>query len=229
MHKYTAQRKSIVSLLLCFRKIAGWVKILQYAQPYTPTANAVGDLSKSTADGGFAKLSDAAINAIPADNNGYSYFKLEDAGEDPPHTLMVRTKAAFQDTAIAFGWSNNFQVCNTDDLETCNWKKGSVGAHFDSEEAYGNGCDRWFTDHRGQRCYIVAGSKRCFSQGSSCGHATRDHVTMYKWSAQIMATAAITTTEKVTVTKVVVTSTTASSTTKARHTGRSIWSAYLTA
>ena len=166
--------------------VAGWVKILQYADKYTPTAKAVGDLSKSTADGGFAKLSDAAINAIPADNNGYFYFKLEDTGDDHQPTLLIRTKIPFNDTASGFGWqtqTTKFEVCNTSDIFSCLWEKTS-GFNFDTQHAYKDDCNRWFADkYKTVYCYGVGAGQRCFNKGlATCNRALRDHVTMYKWS-----------------------------------------------
>ena len=174
-------------------KIADWVKILQYAKSYTPTPNLVGNLSKSGTSSDFAKLSDAAINAIRADNDGYFYFKLVDAGDQDQPTMLVRTKAKFSDTARAFGWSNNFDVCKpteckTTDVSACAWKKGDTvhgGGYFDTEQVYSNDCGRWFTDYSSAvECYNVSSSERCFNKGAPCGHAVRDHVTMYKWSPQ---------------------------------------------
>ena len=163
---------------------------------YTPTANAVGDLSKSSTYG-FAKLSDAAINAIPADKNGYFYFKLQDAGDEDQPIMLVRTKALFNDTAVGFGWEENYDLCNTPDMDTCIWKNAAIyGKHFETEEAFANNCKRWFADYSNTRhhkfyrfsgtvnCFDVSNKHRCFSKGYTCDHAIRDHVTMYKWSPQ---------------------------------------------
>ena len=156
---------------------------------YTPTANAVGDLSKSSTYG-FAKLSDAAINAIPADKNGYSYFKLQDEYDEyEPDVLMVRTKMLFTDTALGFGWNGNYDLCNTLDLETCRWKSAGVhDKHFETMEAFGDTCGRWFADYSNTphswtvNCFEESNKHRCFTKGAPCDHANRDHVTMYKWS-----------------------------------------------
>ena len=49
--------------------------VLQYGtSPYVPTASASGVVSSSTA--GFAKLSDAEINAIEDDDVTYDYYML---------------------------------------------------------------------------------------------------------------------------------------------------------
>ena len=163
---------------------------------YKPTANAVGDLSKPSTVSGFAKLSDAAINAISADRNGYFYFKLEDTGDKDQSVMFVRTKAMFDDTTVGFGWLGQYDLCNTADVVKCNWKHANVhGIFFESEEAFENNCKRWTAEYsHGDdpkprysgmvNCYEVSGTHRCFSKGKSCYHAPRDHVTIYKWSPQ---------------------------------------------
>ena len=51
--------------------------MLQYGtSPYLPTASASGVLSDSTSGFGFAKLSDAAINALEDGDDTYDYFML---------------------------------------------------------------------------------------------------------------------------------------------------------
>ena len=158
--------------------------MLQYAKSYTPTPKAVGDLSKPSTASGFGKLSDDAINAIPADKNGYYYFKLEDTGDKHQPAMLVRTKEKFSDTARAFGWSANFDVCNSADVSKCDWKAGIKGGRFDTEHVFKNACERWFTDYSTTiQCYGVTSEQRCFNKGAPCGHSVRDHVTMYKWSA----------------------------------------------
>lgn len=160
------------------------MKILQYVKSYTPTAKAVGDLSKPSTTAGFAKLSDAAINAMPADKDGYYYFKLVDTGDKHTPAVLVRTKAKFSDTSRAFGWSNKFDICITADVAKCAWKKGIGGGRFDTEHAFGNKCGRWFVDYSSAiECYGVSSKTRCFNKGAPCGHSVRDHVTMYKWSS----------------------------------------------
>ena len=96
--------------------------------------------------------------------------------------MLVRTKAKFQDTERAFGWSNSFDICNTEDVSKCDWKAGISGGRFDTEHEYGNACDRWFTDYSATiDCYGVSDSERCFNKGAPCGHSVRDHVVMYKY------------------------------------------------
>ena len=109
--------------------------------------------------------------------------------------MLVRTKAQFQDTERAFGWSNNFDVCNTAEVSECDWKQGIRGGQnaerFDTEEVYGNVCARWFTDYSSTiDCFDVSSSERCFNKGAPCGHAVRDHVVMYKWSPQVISSPA---------------------------------------
>jgi hypothetical protein len=76
-----------------------WVKVLQYGNsPYTPTADAAGDLTADTS-AGFAKLSDVDINEMFADQQGWYYYKMTDERSE---TLFVRTKKPFRDTDMAF-------------------------------------------------------------------------------------------------------------------------------
>ena len=171
---------------LCYCNVSGWTKILQYyANSYTPTPNAVGDVSKIFASG-FAKLSDVKINEIVADSNGYYYYKLQDIGDPHQGSLLVRTVAKFQDTARAFGWSKNFLVCTTWDVQNCAWKNGvnSDESNFDSFSQTGDTCNRWFTDNTGPvQCHNAGTTgQRCFSKGKSCSWAIRANVVMYKWS-----------------------------------------------
>ena len=184
------------AIILCYAvfNIAAWVKILRYADKYKPTAHAVGNISQPSTVSGFAKLSDAAINAIAADKNGYFYFKLQDAGDEDQPIMLVRTKAQFNDTAVGFGWEDNYDLCNKPDVDTCGWKHADVrGKYFESEEAFGNNCKRWFADYsRGRvsgtvNCFEVSNEHRCFSKGWACNHDVRTHVTMYKWSPQEIA------------------------------------------
>ena len=117
------------------------------------------------------------------------------SGEHQP-TMLVRTKAKFEDTARAFGWSDKFEVCKEADMSKCDWKRGGrddyTHKHFDTEAAFGNNCGRWFTSYSSVvGCYFEHNKasgfssadrgKRCFSKGMGC-EVTRDHVTMYKWS-----------------------------------------------
>merc|ERR1711937_1013505 len=90
----------------------GWTKILQYGTAYTPTTSAVGNLDTDAASS-FAKLSDAAINSIETDANGYYYYKLHDSDDTDQPDMYVRTTSQFSDTSRAFGWSNNFAVCQS--------------------------------------------------------------------------------------------------------------------
>ena len=87
---------------VCFEAIvpgrlgASWIKILQYGlTPYTPTRGAVGDLADPPS-AGFAKLSDADINAISAGhdaaqvwsakpkNNDFTYYMLTSKSDKCP-------------------------------------------------------------------------------------------------------------------------------------------------
>ena len=150
---------------------------------YTPTPNAVGKLSDPPSKG-FAKLSDKDINAIPAGKNGYYYFKLEDFGVSSKQqpTMLVRTKALFKDTARAFGWSKNFDLCHNAGVHTCIFKKGTSAGRFDTHPTvHENTCSRWFTDFlTTSNCYLKSTKQRCFNKGLTCGHSIRDNVVIYK-------------------------------------------------
>ena len=176
--------------------IVDWVKVLQYADKYKPTPNAAGDLSQPSIVSGFAKLSDAAINAIPADKNGYFYYKFHDAGDRGyAITMLARTRHSFEDTAWGFGWWGEYDLCNGKQISKCEWKparngvpqnEGHRGIRFDTFGTYPNNCDRWFTDHlykhnKQESCFEVHNSSRCFAKGLGCEGQIRDHVTMYKW------------------------------------------------
>jgi fibro-slime domain-containing protein len=157
-----------------------WVKVLQYGNsPYTPTADAAGDLTADTS-AGFAKLSDVDINEMFADQQGWYYYKMTDERSE---TLFVRTKKPFRDTDLAFGWSGSFEICmGVSTKAQCSWKAENI-ARFETERKYGNNCQRWFADYHGARqCYAVDNNKRCFSDGAPCGHKMRKNVVMYKWA-----------------------------------------------
>lgn len=163
-----------------------WVKVLQFYRMYTPTANQVGDVAAFSKNSNppVAKLSDAAINAIPSPADGYHYFKLVDANDVNEPWLLVRTQRPFADESPSFGWAGSYEVCNHGDVNSCVWKPRHSSGHFDTEEVWGNGCGRWFTDYGGAvTCYLVSTTQRCFNKGDSCNHAVRDNITVYKWSA----------------------------------------------
>lgn len=167
---------------------------MQYADKYKPTVHAVGDLTKSSKVSGFAKLSDVAINSIPADEYGYFYFKLVQAGDTQQPFMLARTKYAYNDTARGFGWLGEYDLCNTPDVTKCDWKTAHNGIsdwrgiHFDTLEPFpfADDCTRWFTDHHysgyeKDACYeFNQGAPRCFAKGHPCVGEIRDHVTMYK-------------------------------------------------
>ena len=165
---------------------------MQYADKYEPTADAAGDLSKSSKESGFAKLSDAAINAIPADASGYYYYKLEDADDTDQPVIFARTKHSFSDTARGFGWLGEYDLCDKADVTKCDWKSALVsgvtirGIRFETKGLLAQDCRRWFADHsyrhlRPETCYeFNEGEPRRFAKGKPCAGQVRDHVTIYK-------------------------------------------------
>jgi len=158
----------------------GWTKILQYgSDPYTPTSSASGDLS-TVASQGFAKMSDDDINSIAA-VDGYHYYLLTTEDSNLNNHVFVRTTSEFCDTCRAFGWSRDYDVCLTDDFDTCEWLTAN-GARFDTQGVAGNDCGRWFTDYTTTIGCFARGStsQRCFSDGDTCGHQMRQDVAMYK-------------------------------------------------
>ena len=158
-------------------------KVLEYGtSPYTPTAAAVGTLVRSgETPRGFAKLSDADINTIA----GTNYYVRVQSSFDTNYAYMKIDGIPFTDTARAFGWSGRSygqEVASSFASASSNWKTGShCGARFDTEcAATGNNHQRWFADYSvTPHCYGRSNSQRCFSSGSTTGHAMRQHATVW--------------------------------------------------
>jgi len=169
-----------------------WTMVVQYGnQGYTPTRDASGEPSESNS--GFAKLSDAAINALPSGGDaGYDYYMLSSASATPDtrDTIILRVTGAFDDTNIVYGFSD-WQVCNAATFEECtSWSVARGGSHgIDTYYPRAtNNCDRWFTGYQNNAwCWPDRSSgKRCWATGNTCSlgsHAIRTDVKMYKKTA----------------------------------------------
>jgi hypothetical protein len=174
-----------------------WRPILQYSKTgWTPTPNAVGTVT-GIASEGFAKLSDSDINAIPADADGYYYYRFANDGTCDQYeckllpTVLIRTKAAYVDKAVGFGWAGAYDACRLKTKEDCDiffeggygWKKMGQ-THFDTGPLPGQGCSRWYADYPGSNGLVTCNGptytgKRCFS---SCQNILFN-VVVSKWSA----------------------------------------------
>jgi len=184
-----------------------WRPILEFKVNYKPDRNAIGTV-KGTPGNGPAKLSDADINAIPADSQGYYHYKIT-ANEFTTgwlfktyhgqcqmpiytkckqNTLFVRTRKAYVDTDVAFGWVGAFDLCFDADKETCDRNSSWLRATGNSFDTFylqgGNTCARWFADNGGVITCVstVDSGKRCFSTGQECDHVARVGIVMYKLS-----------------------------------------------
>jgi len=158
---------------------------------YNPTSNAAGEPSESHS--GFAKLSDAAINALPSSGDAaYDYYMLSSSSATPNvrDTIILRVTGAFDDTNIVYGFSD-WEVCTAATFEECTeWSVARGGSHgIDTYyPSATNNCDRWFTGYQNSAwCWPDQSSgKRCWATGNTCSlgsHAIRTDVKMYKYTA----------------------------------------------
>jgi hypothetical protein len=76
------------------------------SSPYSPTSGASGIVSESTT--GFAKLSDAAINALDDGDAAYDYFKLVD---DVDAYVLTQSGSECQSSDTWLGWFSTVQQC----------------------------------------------------------------------------------------------------------------------
>jgi hypothetical protein len=168
--------------------------VLQIASTaYTPNTAAVGSVTGQPWTDGFAKLSDAAINAIAKDGT-YNVFRLAHYGTCAggnactQNTIWYRTTSNFQDDQVAFGWQN-VQACTSATKQECDTNNGWKGigslansnSNLDTEGAFSNTCGRWFADYAGTiNCYPSTSRTRCFTSGAPCNHAMRLNVVISK-------------------------------------------------
>jgi len=170
----------------------GWTLVLQYGDSaYQPSAQSVGTLSESQAQ--FAKLSDAAINALPSvpSTAGYDYYMLtsETATADGFDNIFLRVHGAYNDLDATLGFTE-WEQCTSATFEDCTWESasGSTGGIDTYYPDSTNNCDRWFTGYQNSiLCYPDQGSGgRCWAHGNTCSkgsHAIRSDVRMYKKTA----------------------------------------------
>jgi len=141
----------------------------------------------------FAKLSDAAINALPGDGDTtYDYYMLSsrpDGGSssDARETIFLRVQGTYDDMSPTLGFSS-WEVCNSADFGACTSWEPALGSAQGIDTYYssaGNQCSRWFTGYSNSiLCYPDQGSGgRCWAHGNSCGHRIRKDVKMYKKTA----------------------------------------------
>jgi hypothetical protein len=150
----------------------GWTKILQYASdPYTPTAAAVGDIATSAVAGGFAKLSDVAINEIGASGRLYRI-----QGSRTTKRLYLRNVNTFDDTAVGLGLLGPLSAtaCEATSLELCDGTNtvSGIAPVFDTQVwgLSGDDCNRFEIDPGASiGCTnTMSTTERCFSAGATC-------------------------------------------------------------
>ncbi len=165
----------------------GWTKILHYKNAaYTPNTGAVNPTSISTestaAISGFAKLSDAQINAIGGSGATKTY---RISGDKTTNKYYTKSNGVWNDTARAYGLPNaSRQVCeNSTGFASCVFSNTSLGIIDSNQEALsGNDCARYFVDLGSAiNCYTTGSStQRCFSAGMSCGnHSMINNLEIY--------------------------------------------------
>jgi len=156
----------------------GWTKILQYhTTSYTPTAAAAGDIT--TADTpAFAKISDAAINALGTSIGAGRVYRLKGPTSPTGKKAFIKSAKTFNDTAVAFGLfagGGMYGVCENASYAACAFT--NVSATYIDTFAWGlvgNDAERYFADYSGGsvNCFNPsAAGVRCVSAGNSVGHA----------------------------------------------------------
>ncbi len=154
----------------------GWTKILHYKDAaYTPNTGAVNPTGISTestaAISGFAKLSDAQINAIGGSGVTKTY---RISGDKTTNKYYTKSNGVWNDTARGFGLAAvSRQSCRGQTISNCTWYNNSVSWIDTFHEGISpqvDDCDRFFSDHNSTiNCYKTGSSTmRCFTGGGSC-------------------------------------------------------------
>ena len=164
-----------------------WRLVLQYgASAYSPTASASGVVSDDNT--GFAKLSDAEINAIVDNDPIFDYYMLTSDGPPNESLFFLRTMNEYVDTNNAMNLASGMLswMCSESSIESCTWVDRQIGSTTGINLSYnGDDCNRWFTFN--VECYnggSIQYGVRCWASGSTtCGFATRQNVKLYKLSA----------------------------------------------
>jgi hypothetical protein len=171
-----------------------WTLVSQYGSAaYQPNADAVGSTDANQKQ--HAKMSDAAINALPSGGDiQFDYYQLtsESTSGSGLDTLFMRVigGSAYDDMSPTFGFSS-WEVCTAEELDMCTSWTVAEGSSLGIDTYYptgANGCARWFTGYQNSiMCYSDQGSGgRCWSTGNSCpygSHALRQDVKLYKKTA----------------------------------------------
>lgn len=167
-----------------------WALIIQYGTEgtYTPTSDAVGVPSEN--EEGFAKLSDADINALSA-GGAYHYYWLTSDGPNPSVLIRLPSTTPYDDMPISPLSGGEFCLSApafTHVNQCTSW--GAQSNVLDNIAVSGNNCNRWFLGHS-RHCYMPASAtQRCYSHGSSCAlygqphHSPRRNVKVYKFTAE---------------------------------------------
>jgi hypothetical protein len=148
----------------------GWIKVLEYEdKPYRPTVAAVGILSQSSPTG-FAKLSDADINAL-AGSHYYLRFK---SSTNEWNAYLDIHGVPYSDTSRAMGYTGqHYLFCVAQSVDACQWKLTSMEGYtgFDSRDHDASAGDEaaWFADTGAEhQCYNPRDNeRRCFNCGAT--------------------------------------------------------------
>lgn len=165
----------------------GWTAVLHADAPYTPTSDSVGYVGQPETT--FAKLSDAAINAL---GPGARTFRLR--ADDDVNALYFLTSARFADTAPSWG-------ITTETIGLVEWGPAFVPSQLTQTRwggsvnrldtlafgLTGNDCSRLFLDYDGSvDCWKMDADKRCVTLGA-VGCANKPsvrpfHLWLREWS-----------------------------------------------
>jgi len=178
---------------VCAADVDGWTLVLQYGSTaYQPNTGSVGTLDEDQKQ--HAKLSDAAINALPSGGDaGYDYYKLssESAGTGRD-TILLRVQGAYNDRNPTLGFTS-YEYCREETIDACTSWDVAAGGTLGIDTFYPcgqacNDCTRWFTGYGNRHlCYADRGSGgRCWTFGH-CGstgrYVLRQDVKMFKLTA----------------------------------------------